>query len=217
MNKKHIGIIISGIVIVATLTGCVMSSGCLDLFTGEWSNNYYYLFYIDTTDELHNVTVYIPALMVKGEIASIVKDINNDSSKPSDWVCEYIDTEHGKMLKISADTISAGYHSILIEQKVKHIINTENPVGNEPVFYPRFNETNNKFQTYLYAKYNTSQITTVEIYLRIEGGKHRSGGFIGPVDELRYYDEQIEKELTGEQHNWYIADGSLVQSKHGGR
>ncbi|MBU4189901.1 MAG: hypothetical protein KJ886_02755 [Candidatus Thermoplasmatota archaeon] len=211
MNKKHIGIIVSGIVIMATLTGCVMSSGCLDWFAGEWTNGYRYLFHIDTTDELNNVTLYIPALMVKGEIASIVKDINNDSSKPSDWVCEYIDTEHGKMLKISADTISAGYHSIWITlHNVDHTINTEKPVGNEPVFYPRFNETNNKFQTYLYTKYNTSQITTVEIYLFTKGSKHRTRVGIAPVEEGRSYDEQIEKELTGEQHNWYIVDGDFT-------
>lgn len=207
MSKKHLGIIVSGIVIMATLTGCVMSSGCLDLFAGEWTHNYDYWVTITPNKTIYNITLFLPVPMLNGEVHYLVFDAIN-ASKPSDWKCNIVDTEYGKMLRISADIITPDYHSIKIVEHTTHTINTKNPVGNEPIFYPRVNNTGRNYVTYIYADYNTSTDTKVVICMGIKGSNER--GVLGGTQLEQYRDGIGFYTIEGESHDWHEDNGVLI-------
>jgi hypothetical protein len=206
MSKKHIGIIVSGIVIMATLTGCVMSSGCLEWvgLAGEWKHDYDYCITITPDKTIYNMTLYLPVLMLKGEVHYLVFDAIN-KSKPSNWLCNVIDTEYGKMLRISADIIAPEYYSIKIRKETTHTINTKNPTGNEPLFYPRINDTDQSYNSYIYAEYNTSTDTNVVIYMGIQGSNER--GVLGGTQLEQYEDKIGFYTIKGESHSWHVVNG----------
>jgi len=137
MNKKHIGIIaVISILIVCTASiGYIAYSGVWrDWIAGERESSYIYWVQISSTRELYNVTLYIPFPMKDGEVTSLANEMTNKFSEKN-WTAEIIDTEHGKMLKISHSTPPRGV-SITIDEEAKHVVNTKKPVGNEPVLYP---------------------------------------------------------------------------------
>ncbi len=145
--------------------------------------------------------------MLNGKISSLVFEAIN-ISKPADWICDIIDTEYGKMLRISAEVITPDYHSIEIRKKITYTINTENPVGNEPIFYPRLNDTGPSYVTHIYADYNTSTDTKVVIYMDIQGSNER--GVLGATELEQYQDKIGFYTIEGESHGWHVVNGRLI-------
>jgi hypothetical protein len=200
MNKKLIGIILSlGIVVVA----CVASSGCLDWFAGEWDSSYRYWVDIKNSEDIYNTTIQLP-IPIKDGI--MLFDANDITDKPSDWICEMIDTEHGKMLKISANVITSGYHSLMVRKKTYHEINIDNPTGNEPLLCPRFNVSDNNFQSYIYINYTTASDTNLTIHIDFAGSKNR--GILGAI-ECRWYSDNIEHTISNKVDGWQVVKGYL--------
>lgn len=207
MNKKHIKIIaaISVIVVCTASVGYIAYSGVWkDWVAGECESRYAYRIHISSTRDIYNVTLYIPFPMKNGEMSSsLLVDETVNKLSEENWTAEIIDTEHGKMLKISADTPPRGIY-IVIHKEVKHVINTKKPVGNEPVLNPRFNDTGNEYKSYIYADYNTSLDNKLDINISMSGVNYR-----GEFGVSEYYKDQVWCEIDGETHTWYIVNGTL--------
>lgn len=205
MSKKLGGIILSlGIVVIA----CVASSGCLDWFKETpMDHTYYYEVRIGCDQTIYNVTVYLPIPMVNGVIHSIM----NKTAYP------IIDTEHGKMLKISLDVVELGTQKgfdLKLEMDVDKYINAKNPREGEPLLYPRFNESDSpssvdeftlwyRYSSYIYASYNSSSETSVYVLAALSGSNTKG-------DWGESYDDDAEAKLIGENNSWQIAKGRLI-------
>lgn len=210
MNKKHIGII----AVISVIAVCTASIGYIT-YSDVWRvwvyhydrNDYSYTVVIESDEELYNLTLYLPILMRDGEIFSLTYDMRNRFSGEN-MTSEIIDTDYGNMLKISwnISTIGEGMYR---HQDANHTINTKNPVGNEPTFYPRVNESLSTYQSYIYVEYNrsqTAQNASLHISLSILGTsihdvftKRTSSGYRDSIDCDLY--------LHGE--GYYTINGSL--------
>lgn len=203
MSKKRIITVASLAVVCVVVLGIFASEIWVEWFAGKWTNRYSYWFYIDCDADLYNVTLYIPILMAKGEISQITNEIFQ--SMPSNWTAGLMDTEYGKMVKISASTIYAGYYSV---QGANYVgdINVEKPTESEPVLQPRVNDTGTTYKSYLYATYNTLANTKLTISIRIRGEKERG---IGAAIDIRGYEDAINCTIIGESSGWHVVDGVL--------
>jgi hypothetical protein len=207
MSKNHLKIIvaISVIVVCTASIGYIAYSGVqIDWLAGKWDNHYTYQIEIETDKPLYNVTLYLPILM-KGEAVPDVVDDMIDELSGENWSCNIVETEYGKMLKMSIDTIVVGSF-VVVRKEVKYIINTKDPVGKEPIFYPRLNETTTNYQTCIYGNYNTSLDTNFTIRLYFSGWKDR--GVLGAI-QIKKYTDTIETKIIGESHGWHVVNGIL--------
>jgi hypothetical protein len=103
-----------------------------------------------------------------------------------------------------------------------HVINTREPLGNEPVFTPMYNVTriNNKswsraektyqYDSRMYAKYDTSENATVDLSL-VNGGSNSwwEGGAWGVI-QGNFYTDSVSVRLSGPQDGWVIVNGELA-------
>lgn len=222
MNKKHIKVV--GAILIVTL---IIGGGLWWLLTipGFISpavrGHYYYDIYVNTDIDLYNVTIYVPVPLLNKKVFPIVTE--NDYS--------VVDTEHGKMLKITKDIIanSSVYEDteIKLMMSTDHEINTKNPKGNEPLLCPRFNETFNgtfksgapeserycdyyDYQSYVYIEYdvsNTSYNGSIGIHIRLKGFCMYGALMTGWA---RSYEDNISFGLDSKYGNgWYIGNGTL--------
>ncbi len=216
MNKKYIGII----AVISILIVCTASVGYIayrigsavwkDRFDTEWENEYGYELKYSATDELYNISLYLPIPMKDGEPHSLANEMANRFSEEN-WTSEIIDTERGKMLKISRekiskDTLTLGVFFIL-GKKTTHSIDTKNPMENEPLFSPRVNASSTNFQSYIYAIYNSSDDAKLTINITFQGGKHRGG--IWGVTLMKYYRDEVNYVIIGESDGWHLVNGTL--------
>jgi len=235
-STKYIGIGITVIaIIVAGLYGLWMYH-THRLYEETYTSEYNYLVTVKTDSILHNVTLYLPLPVFEGESKIGDKITAGNISKPDDWDCSVIETQYGKMLKISAKKMIPetrySYTRISVRLRSDHEINSKNPIGNEPVLspkekltgpstyrYPRPQEAErqlppdyydyiySEYKTYVYADYATSLNANLSIFIELSGSNHWwVYGWGG-----NYYDDKINIKLTGEQHGWHIASGKLVE------
>ncbi|MCG2826168.1 MAG: hypothetical protein L6265_06210 [Thermoplasmatales archaeon] len=218
MNKKHIKIIaeITVIIVCTASIGYIAYSGVwVEWITGEWRNEYDFFISLYPKEPVYNVTLYLPILMVKGEVSSLMFQMDY----PSNWTWNITETEHGKMLKISADFISVEGNTIRIRVKTGHVVNTQNPVGNEPVLYPRYNETPTEheieitakyeYQSYMYAEYNTSTTNKLSVGIWMEGSKYRTYSLPYPGSQGASYTDRIYYTIIGGSQGWHAVNGTL--------
>lgn len=159
--------IVIALVTVAAVFGVLWTYHVNDLYEQSFSSQYRYQVDIDLEDgsSVNNLKLYVPLPSCNEE--SIKEDFKNTTG-PEDWELSTVDTEHGKMLKISAERIDAAYRStplprepgeeptepinpnpnrtIQLNRVTKTIdsdeeINTANPQGNEPLLRPKYNLT----------------------------------------------------------------------------
>jgi len=135
------------------------------LYEESYRSEYHYGITIQSDSVLHNITLFVP-LPVFEEKSKIGDEIMaGNASKRDDWDCRIVETEHGKMLKISAEEIAPEFHplpvplppesiepgeeetpasmskGISVTVAADHNINTKNPTGNEPLLSPEYNLT----------------------------------------------------------------------------
>ena len=103
-----------------------------------------------------------------------------------------------------------------------HVIDTRDPLGNEPVFTPMYNVTrvDNKnwsraektyqYDSRVYARYDTSENTTVDISL-VNGGSNSwwEGGPWG-AGQGNFYTDSVSVRLSGPQDGWVVVNGELA-------
>lgn len=75
-----------------------------------YKSKYYYHVYVSTSVTLDKVTLYLPMPMFDGESKIANEIIAGNAQKPDDWSVDTVETEHGKMLKISAEKITPKFN-----------------------------------------------------------------------------------------------------------
>ena len=93
--------------------------------------------------DLGYITSFVPIPLFEEESKIGDQIIAGKASKPDDWDCSIVETEHGKMLEISVAKITPVLVSegISANLAVDRDITTKNPVGNEPLLSPEYNLT----------------------------------------------------------------------------
>jgi len=180
MNKKRIKIVAAILIVSLVMVGGLWWLLTIPGFISPIvRHEYYYKMNLDTDIDLHNLTLYVPVPMLNEEVFPIITE--NDY--------EVVDTEHGKMIKITRDTVNSGVYGGIEtkpEMKANHEINTKNPKGNEPLLCPRFNETFREggsepeeshnyydYQSYIYLTYNVSYNASIYLNIRLRGANMR--------------------------------------------
>jgi hypothetical protein len=101
-----------GIAATLVLLACLFTYYTHRLYERSYASEYHYAVTIETDSILHNVALYLPLPMLEG--ASKIGDelIAGNVSKPDDWDCNVAETEHGRMLEISAREIAPQFHPL---------------------------------------------------------------------------------------------------------
>ncbi len=184
---------------------------------------------------LHNVTLYVPLPVFKGD-SKIGDAIINESIRlpwvapaiPYDWTPSIVETDYGEMLKITTDKIDPNT-GMIIAVLADHDINTKRPIGNEPLLSPMYNLTKitthefqspppwapycydiddcYKYESRIYTDYTISNDANVSISIQVKG--RNEWWVIGW--SANHYDEAIGITLTGDQHGWQVTPGRLIQ------
>jgi hypothetical protein len=204
------------------------------LYEESYMSGYYYRVEIyrveiDTDSVLHNVTLYLP-LPVLGESLGIGDEIiAGNASKPDDWDCSIIETEHGKMLKITAEKIAPELilNEINVQLPVDHEINTKDPIGNEPLLLPMYNVTKitcdfpfpneqdaqvncYSYESRVYVDYESSPDAEVSIYIDIDLTGRNDWWVYGWSGNN--YRNKVNLTSSG-RHGWCVALGKLVEGE----
>ncbi len=197
------------------------------LYKKSYRSEYYYVITVESNSILHDVTIFVPIPLFEEESKIGDQIIAGKTSKPDDWDCSIVETEHGKMLEISVAKITPVLVSegISANVEVDRDITTKNPVGNEPLLSPEYNLTRSicelpypegrvppvcyEYESRIYADYTASPDATVSIY--IELGGENSWWIYGWSSN--HYHDRISITFTGEQHGWYIVSGKLVEGE----
>lgn len=79
-----------------------------EFYEKTYGNKYHYRITIESDSILHNITLFVPLPVFEGESRIGNEIIAGNASKPDNWDCSIVETEHGKMLKIRVDNISYG-------------------------------------------------------------------------------------------------------------
>lgn len=163
--RKPLKIVIA-LVVIAAIIGVLWTYHVNNLYEQSFSSQYRYQVDIDLEggSSVNNLTLYAP-LPTNKEKNDAVGTMEN-STGPEDWELSIIDTEYGKMLKISlerlesarlstplphepgegAKTPSAQNRTVQLNRVTKTVdlkeeINTANPKGSEPLLWPKYNLT----------------------------------------------------------------------------
>ncbi|MBA7502715.1 hypothetical protein ES706_01308 [subsurface metagenome] len=125
---KKVGLGIIAVIVVLVGLWMYHAHG---LYEKSYRSEYHYGIRIQPDSVLHNITLFVP-LPVFEEESKIGDEIivgnyfimGGKFSKPDDWDCRIVETEHGKMLKINAEKIAPEFHSlpVPIEDAAEQIV-----------------------------------------------------------------------------------------------
>ena len=141
---KLLTILIIGIVIAAA----TMISGCLwkeESYTSEYN----FEVNLDTTKVQENLVLFTPLPKINGSPFVNESEFLEEANIPEGWNCEYIETEHGVMLKIEIERLEVDqYEEITLRIVSESRIDTKNALGNEPIISPVYNLTEDEYKEY---------------------------------------------------------------------
>jgi len=108
-----------GIIVVVVVVAGLWMYHTHGLYENTYSSEYGYRVTIETDSVLHNITLYLPLPVLEEKSKVGDEIIAGNASKPGEWVskpdgwdCSIVKTEHGKMLKISAEKMAPEFHSL---------------------------------------------------------------------------------------------------------
>ncbi|MFP4559385.1 MAG: hypothetical protein ACLFO6_07810 [Archaeoglobaceae archaeon] len=192
--------IVIGLVVIVAIVGALWIYHTNSLYEQSFTAEYRYRVNVDleTGSSINNVTIHVP-------IPSDGRDVPEDLTGPDDWDLSIVDTEHGRMLKISADRIETHrstpsplepgeepgeelqapadeVQAIQLNRITQTIttnkeINTADPQRSEPLLHPKYNLTT----TECWFPHGEEQ--------RLKCYKYRSAGFV-------YYESDSDVSLT---------------------
>jgi len=161
--------------------------------------------------------------------------IIQNTGNPDGWDLSMIETEHGKMLKISAikiepelhqeiglsppgfgqtdDTMQGDVHSFMRGYKEfqaswtsGHVINITSTADIVPLLYPKFNLTQ-KYESYIYADYTAAPKANIQVCVTLYGINQLWAGNL----VFNNYRDNFCTEFTGKKHGWIPVTGEIVQ------
>jgi len=203
------------------VVGIVLMSGCVSEETNIMSN-YMFRIAINTNSTLENLTFIVPIpdndTLVNMAINDSVHDSFTPQQKADGWNISIIETEYGKMFKITAKEFAPKVHKdielnpdtdmptgnevsfttgdkeVSISMVADHIIDTVNASENEPTLFQKSNKS------MIYADYTSSPNASVEVFVNLEGMNQwqEGGGWNG-----NQYRDRLGTTFTGEKHGWF--------------
>jgi len=215
-------------------TACL---GVFILFAGYGSSyddstiRSHYTFSIEmtTNSTLENVTFIVPIpgndTLVNMAIDDSVHDFSSPQQKADGWNISIIETEYGKMFKITAKefapktntlveldpktnlptgknnrTSIIGNREVSVTMIADHIIDTVNASQNEPTLSQKSSKS------MIYADYTSSPNTSVEVFVNLEGWNEwwQGGGWTSSQ-----YQDRLGTTFTGENHGWFSVPRGL--------
>lgn len=84
------------------------------LYEKSYRSDYYYHVTLRTDSILYNVTLYVPLPVIEDESRISDEIVTGNASIPDEWDCSIVETEHGKMLKISVEKIAPEFRSLSV-------------------------------------------------------------------------------------------------------
>ncbi|MDO8726815.1 MAG: hypothetical protein Q7J35_12170 [Candidatus Methanoperedens sp.] len=192
----------------------------------------HYTFSIEmtTNSTLENLTFIVPIpgndTLVIMALDDSVHDFFTPQQKADGWNISIIETEYGKMFKITAKefapqtttlveldpktdlptgknnrTSIIGNREVSVTMIADHIIDTVNASENEPVLSQKSNKS------MIYADYTSSPNAYVEVFVNLEGGNEwwQGRGWAG-----NQYQDRLGTAFTGEKHGWFSVPRELA-------
>lgn len=151
------------IILLIVVAALVLFYGFTRYDESSLRSNYNFGITLTTDSKLENPTFIVPIPV--GNEALVNMAINESKQKPDGWNVSIIETEYGKMLKISATefvpevqkmvelqpgsdiptgnsySFTRGYKDVSVSLAADHFIDTINATGNEPLLSQKFNLT----------------------------------------------------------------------------
>jgi hypothetical protein len=120
------------------------------------------------------------------------------------------ETGHVASDRYSEETPVQDYLSFAIMVPADHILDTRNPLDREPVLFPKYDMNSSQnihnYESRIYAQYEASPDAKVEISVSMTG--YNEWWVLGW--QWNSYSEWMNVVLSGPQHGWVTANGTLV-------
>jgi hypothetical protein len=209
--------------------------GFFIFFIAGFGNNYedasirsQYTFSIEmtTNSTLENLTFIVPIpsndTLVNMAIDDSVHDFTSPQQKADGWNISLIETEYGKMFKITAKefapqtntlveldpktdlptgknnrTSIIGNREVSVTLVSDHIIDTVNASENEPTLSQKSSKS------MIYVDYTSSPNAYVEVFVNLEGWNEW-------WETGNQYQDRLGTAFTGEKHGWFSVPRELV-------
>ncbi|MEN6443089.1 MAG: hypothetical protein ABFC71_04975 [Methanoregula sp.] len=199
------------------------------------TDSYLYLIEINPDAPLYNVTFMVPFPLGPSQNITNIENLNgNFPPYFMNYTQSIVDTENGKMIKITADTIEKQNYDVVEEPvrlyqrfPVSNSIDSSFPLDHEPVLLPKFSLTPSScsdknyqrdligkmplncsvYGSKMYAAFDTvpTSQTTITVYLE---GTRMISSSINPRREG--YQDSISTNIYGGADGWNSASGSLL-------
>lgn len=221
-------------VLIAAIGLILFSIGGMSLDPSVMSK-YNFKIEVSTDSKLENLIFYLPLPVFKNESKLGDEAIIQNTGNPEGWNLSMIETEHGKMLKITTikiepelhqeiglsppgfgqtdDTLQGDVHSFMrgykefqVSWTSEHVINITNVTDNVPLLYPKFNLTQ-KYESYIYADYTAAPDAKVEVCVTLYGMNQLWAGGMA----FNNYRDNFCTNFTGKKQGWIPVTGELIQ------
>ena len=210
------------------MIGIVLMSGCVNEDTTIRSH-YTFSIEMTTNSTLENLTFIVPIpsndTLVNMAINNSVHDFFTPQQKADGWNLSIIETEYGKMFKITAKefapktttlverdpktdlptgknnrTSTIGNSEVSVTMIADHIIDTVNASENEPTLSQKSSKS------MIYADFTSSPNAYVEVFVNLEGWNEwwQGGGW-----NSNQYQDRLGTAITGEKHGWFSVPRAL--------
>ena len=100
-----------GIIAVIVPLSCAWMYHTHSLYEKTYRSEYRYEVAVRMDSSLYNAIFYVPMPVSEGGSKMVCEIIAENASKPEEWDCDLIETEHGKMLKIHAEEMIPDLHA----------------------------------------------------------------------------------------------------------
>jgi hypothetical protein len=228
MNRRRLLPVLVAAVLLAVV---VVAVALLGPPSGPVESEYGYSVTLATNATLSNVTLYLPyPASADGGDAPFDAAFEGRAetvSVPGGWQVEPVETEHGRMLRVTATEMptrrrSDGHryetHTLSASVPAGHDIDTVEPIGSEPLLRPAegfeavpcpnqggvpTRSTCHVFESRLYARYDAPANADVDVFVT-SGGYEDLGGSRG-----RWYSERVITRLEGPRDGWVEVSGDL--------
>ncbi|MFW6064163.1 MAG: hypothetical protein ACOC8Y_01150 [Candidatus Natronoplasma sp.] len=209
--------------IIIVIAGTSLS-GCLwkeESYTSEYN----FEINLETTKVQENLILYTPLPRKNDTPIVNESEFLKEANIPENWTCEYMNTEHGVMLKIEIERLEVDqqYEDISLRIVSESRIDTRNALENEPIISPVYNLTEDeyddepypdkfdermeyyRYDSYVYVE-NLTENSELNIYLHHMGtNEWWVLGWTGNEYRNRLYTPSLINE------GWHEVEADLIQ------
>lgn len=211
--------------VVLLIIGATQLSGCLQWKEESYTSEYNFEINLDTTEVQEDLVIYTPLPRENGSPIVNESEFLVEANIPENWTCEYMNTDHGVMLKIKIERLEVNqpYEEISLRIVSESRIDTEHALENEPIISPVYNLTEDeyddepypdkfdermkyyRYDSYIYVE-NLTENSELNIYLHHMGtNEWWVLGWSGNEYRNRLYSPSFTNE------GWHQVEADLIQ------